>query len=332
MYNSYTNDHSDNCSCYSIMNPSHWYNAPIPVSQYNFIVDTPPSNSREMRNKAEKMRRDKLNSYISELACLVPLISKSPKRMDKTSILRLTATHLRIYQTLLNGNSERMDMPRHFDQMVLENLVYEQLRGFLLILTGNGKVVFVSHTVENILGHAQTDLMGQSIFNITAQEDHDRFRMYITSDSIPEREWRKYFNIRLRRAGPRSESPVYESVNVMGMQRMTSINQTQSSQDSSSSNSRDVSSQSVSNEMWVFFVRLYRPEPISDQLVEASKEEYVTRHLVDGKIINCDQRISFIAGYMIEEVSGECAFSFMHRDDVRFVMIALRQSEFTADT
>lgn len=76
-------------------------------------------------------------------------------------------------------------------------------------------------------------------------------------------------------------------------------------------------------------MRLNRPEPITDQLMEASKDEYVTRHLIDGRIINCDQRISFIAGYMIEEVSGLTAFKFMHRDDVRWVMIALRQSKHT---
>lgn len=72
---------------------------------------------------------------------------------------------------------------------------------------------------------------------------------------------------------------------------------------------------------------MVRPEPLVDQLIEASKDEYVTRHLVDGRIINCDQRISFIAGYMTEEVAGLSAFNFMHREDVRWVMIALRQSK-----
>ncbi|KAJ8924625.1 hypothetical protein NQ315_000775 [Exocentrus adspersus] len=56
-----------------------------------------------MRNKAEKQRRDRLNAFIGELATLVPMVARSAKRMDKTSILRLTATHLRIYQTLING-------------------------------------------------------------------------------------------------------------------------------------------------------------------------------------------------------------------------------------
>lgn len=62
-------------------------------------------------------------------------------------------------------------------------------------------------------------------------------------------------------------------------------------------------------------------------LLEADKDEYVTRHLVDGRIIFCDHRISVVAGYMAEEVSGKSAFAFMHKDDFRWTMIGLRQSE-----
>ncbi|XP_065162211.1 basic helix-loop-helix ARNT-like protein 1 isoform X1 [Atheta coriaria] len=316
-----------NGNCHTTYNPpmNHymnmldqtWYNDML-AANYNSIADQSSSNSREQRNKAEKMRRDKLNYYISELAGLVPLISTSPKRMDKTSILRLTATHLRIYQTLVNGNCERMNMPREIDQIVLENLVCEQLGGFLMILAGNGKVIFVSPTVENILGHLQTDLMGQSVFNVIAPDDQSRFKTYLRTDLVTESDWRKYFNLRLRRAGPRSESPVYEAIEVMGVKQVT-----RSHLPEAESHSRDL--QAVNTDMWVFFMRLNRPEPITDQLMEASKDEYVTRHLIDGRIINCDQRISFIAGYMIEEVSGLTAFKFMHRDDVRWVMIALRQ-------
>lgn len=44
------------------------------------------------------MRRDKINKLITELGKLVPLVFNSPKRVDKTSILRLTSTYLRIKQ------------------------------------------------------------------------------------------------------------------------------------------------------------------------------------------------------------------------------------------
>lgn len=64
--------------------------------------------------------------------------------------------------------------------------------------------------------------MGQSIFNLISPEDIDRFRMYINPNSdMSEADWRKYFNIHIKRAGPRNESPVYELVNIMGMQRPT---------------------------------------------------------------------------------------------------------------
>jgi PAS domain-containing protein len=53
--------------------------------------------------------------------------------------------------------------------------------------------------------------------------------------------------------------------------------------------------------------------------------EYWTRHLVDGRIVQCDQSISLALGYMTEEVTGTSAFVFMHKDDVRWVICVLRQ-------
>jgi hypothetical protein len=46
----------------------------------------------------EKHRRDKMNAHISNLALLVPTVANSPKKMDKTSILRLTAAFLRLHK------------------------------------------------------------------------------------------------------------------------------------------------------------------------------------------------------------------------------------------
>lgn len=60
--------------------------------------------------------------------------------------------------------------------------------------------------------------MGQNIFNITAPEDQDMLRMHLNSQELAiDADWRKYFDVHLRRAGPRSEAPVYEAVRFMGM-------------------------------------------------------------------------------------------------------------------
>lgn len=73
---------------------------------------------------------------------------------------------------------------------------------------------------------------------------------------------------------------------------------------------------------------LPKKRPITElSIMDANKDEYVTRHLVDGRIIYCDHRVSVVAGYMSEEVSGLNAFAFMHKDDFRWTMIGLRQSK-----
>ena len=75
--------------------------------------------------------------------------------------------------------------------------------------------------------------------------------------------------------------------------------------------------------------RLYKEKEVSSFcLLEAKKEEYMTRHEPSGKMINVDHRIAIVAGYMCEEVIGLSAFNFMHKDDVTWVMIALKQSTY----
>nr|QCC26555.1 methoprene-tolerant [Harmonia axyridis] len=284
----------------------------------------PPSNSREMRNKAEKLRRDKLNSYIGELAKMVPTVAKSPKRMDKTSILRLSAAHLRVYHTLMNGKIKlQVQMPKEVDQGMLEQIVYNELGGFMMILDANAKIMFVSPTVENLLGYLQTDLMGQSIYNVTLQLDHDILRKHlVVGNSIDNNSNRDYFMISLKRAGPRSEMPVYERVRVMSVFKSISYSY---DVDEHPSTSVGVPLTQIGSDIWLLFMRTNRPEKIPLRMMESSKDEYYTRHLVDGRIVCCDQRISLIAGYFTDEVFGISAFKFMHIDDVRWVIIALRQ-------
>lgn len=88
---------------------------------------------------------------------------------------------------------------------------------------------------------------------------------------------------------------------------------------------------STSNDIiLVSTARLLRKRTIGTELslLEANKNEYFTRHLVNGEIVFCDHRISIVAGYMSDEVIRNSAFKFMHKDDVRWTIVALRDSKF----
>jgi len=90
------------------------------------------------------------------------------------------------------------------------------------------------------------------------------------------------------------------------------------------------STESTSNDIvFAGVATLPKKRPITElSIIDANKNEYVTRHLLDGHIIYCDHRVSIVAGYMSEEVTGANAFKFMHKDDSKWTILGLRQSKY----
>uniref|UniRef100_W8C156 Circadian locomoter output cycles protein kaput n=1 Tax=Ceratitis capitata TaxID=7213 RepID=W8C156_CERCA len=69
--------------------------------------------------------------------------------------------------------------------------------------------------------------------------------------------------------------------------------------------------------------RIIRPPKFVNSICNSL--EYRTRHLIDGRILECDQKIGLVAGYMAGEVRGTSPFTFIHDDDMPYVIVALRQ-------
>uniref|UniRef100_A0A182MNT8 Methoprene-tolerant protein n=1 Tax=Anopheles culicifacies TaxID=139723 RepID=A0A182MNT8_9DIPT len=343
-------------------------------------------NGREARNRAEKNRRDKLNGSIQELSAMVPHVAESPRRVDKTAVLRFSAHGLRVDYVFGKSKPDETVKPEAQDSL------FRMLNGFLLTVTCRGQIVLVSPSVEQFLGHCQTDLYGQNLFNLTHPDDHALLKQQLIPSNLvnmfdngpgtsggtscgsappllspidgtitngtdnaefqrshdEEEEIDKKlrldhrrFSIRMARAGPRSEATTYELVTIDGSFRradsaprgtakpggtsgggggMQIVRRARGRDDAiplHSINGNDI--------VLIGLARVMKVPSICDRLIEACKYEYKTRHLIDGRIVQCDQRISIVAGYLTDEVSGLSPFTFMHRDDVRWVIVALRQ-------
>ena len=57
---------------------------------------------RPSRNLSEKKRRDKLNIYISELAAMVPACANSQRKLDKTTVLKMTVAYMKMHNGEIN--------------------------------------------------------------------------------------------------------------------------------------------------------------------------------------------------------------------------------------
>ncbi|XP_067642339.1 uncharacterized protein gce isoform X2 [Eurosta solidaginis] len=315
------------------------------------------SNSgREARNRAEKNRRDKLNGCIQELSTMVPHVANSQRRVDKTTILRCATHGLRLVYTF--GKSHNQSRPQYTDSLM------ELLDRFFIVITCHGEIVLVSSSVEQHLGHCQIDLYGQNILNITHPEDHNIMKQQLIPTDLDElfnaqcdgdpnerkrtkeeeehidkrlRADKRSFTVRLARAGPRSEPTSYEIVKIEGNFRRSDaaprdkrVNTFPSTlQIIRRSRGRDdtipLHTISGNDIVLIATTRIIRLPKVINSVFEANTMKYKTRHLIDGRIIDCDQGIGLVAGYMTDEVQNLSPFTFMHQDDVRWVIVALRQ-------
>lgn len=164
------------------------------------------SNGREARNLAEKQRRDKLNASIQELATMVPHAAESTRRLDKTAVLRFATHGLRLQYIFgksatrrrrrLNvkaaggagpgasvggGNGNAISAG---DTPQLTDTLMQLLDSFFLTLTCNGQIVLVSGSVEQLLGHCQSDLYGQNLLQITHPDDQALLRQQLIPRDI----------------------------------------------------------------------------------------------------------------------------------------------------
>ncbi len=65
----------------------------------------------------------------------------------------------------------------------LSSALLETIEGFMLIVTSLGKIVYISESVEKLLGHSQLDLMGQSLYTICHNGDHELLRHHLQPSS-----------------------------------------------------------------------------------------------------------------------------------------------------
>nr|XP_033331823.1 circadian locomoter output cycles protein kaput-like isoform X1 [Megalopta genalis] len=333
-------------------------------------MDLPvPSNPRAARNMAEKQRRDNHNTNITAMGKLVPAVAESPRKMDKISILRLATAFLRSNYTLGRGTIDFL--PRELGCLDLEKYIVDNLiesGGFFIVVTTTGKIVYVSRQVQEHLGHTQGDLLGYSLYDFIHPRDREELTKNLkvedlqgvagsSSSSLPQlsnaanenstssedsstlrhernpfREQRRIFELRmLHRTASRREHTQYEWFELSGMLKLAESCRNPESQ-ANRARHRDIGS--TSNDIiFVGVARLLMKRSITGiSIIDANKDEYLTRHLVDGRILYCDHRVSVVAGYLAEEVSGLSAFNFMHKDDLWWAMIALRQMYVRAET
>ncbi|XP_060803277.1 protein cycle isoform X2 [Amyelois transitella] len=295
------------------------------------------ASDRESRIIAEKQRRSQYNAQITQISALLTDIVHSQRKVDKTSVLRLAANKLRNEHVF--GDSITCGHIETWSSSFVK--YFDLFDGIMLAVTCRGRIFLVSPNVQEKLGYCHIDLLGQDLYNYVHYEDKDILNQHIYPPELRSGCSRRLleehhnFHIRIMRANAKSDPPRYEQCRVDGVLRRADRATTNAVQDEQTIRRQRVRhnrtfSSSGNDIVFIGMIHVQSNALPARILPPTAYTEYWTRHLIDGRIVQCDQSISLAAGYMTEEVTVVLADS----DALRAVKLdpAVLEAQLTVHT
>ncbi|XP_054198259.1 neuronal PAS domain-containing protein 2 isoform X18 [Homo sapiens] len=182
---------------------------------------------RASRNKSEKKRRDQFNVLIKELSSMLP---GNTRKMDKTTVLEKVIGFLQKHNEV-SAQTEICDIQQDWKPSFLSNeeftqLMLEALDGFIIAVTTDGSIIYVSDSITPLLGHLPSDVMDQNLLNFLPEQEHSEVYKILSSHMLvtdsPSPEYLKsdsdleFYCHLLRGSLNPKEFPTYEYIKFVG--------------------------------------------------------------------------------------------------------------------
>ncbi|NXO36703.1 AHR protein, partial [Locustella ochotensis] len=145
-----------------------------------------PSPAEGVKSNPSKRHRDRLNAELDRLASLLPFPQDVIAKLDKLSVLRLSVSYLRA-KSFFDGPPRSRELLFLYSNLEQTSRIYKStekfavflpqaLNGFVLVVTADALVFYVSSTIQDYLGFQQSDIIHQSVFELIHTEDRPEFQ------------------------------------------------------------------------------------------------------------------------------------------------------------
>uniref|UniRef100_A0A8C8M3U0 Hypoxia-inducible factor 1-alpha n=1 Tax=Oncorhynchus tshawytscha TaxID=74940 RepID=A0A8C8M3U0_ONCTS len=277
------------------------------------IVRVSSDRRKEKSRDAARCRRGKESEVFYELAQELPLPHSVTSNLDKASIMRLAISYLHM-RNLLSTDKLNCEMDSQLNGSYLK-----AIEGFLMVLSEDGDMIYLSENVNKCLGLAQIDLTGLSVFEYTHPCDHEELREMLvhrtgTSKKSKEPNTERSFFLRMkctltnRGRTVNVKSATWKVLHCSGHVR---VHESPAEQSPGGHKEPSVP----------YLVLVCDPIPHPSNIeAPLDTKTFLSRHTLDMKFTYCDERITELMGYDPEDLLNRSVYEYYHALDSDHLM------------
>ncbi|XP_069589797.1 hypoxia-inducible factor 1-alpha [Ranitomeya imitator] len=265
---------------------------------------------KEKSRDAARCRRGKEAEVFYELSHQLPLPHNVSSHLDKASIMRLTISYLRVRRLLDAGNTdEESELEKQLNCFYLK-----ALEGFVLVLTEEGDMIYLSENVNKCMGLTQFELTGHSVFDFTHPCDHEELREMLTLRNGPAKKGKE--QITERSFFLRMKCTLTSRGRTVNIKSATwkVLHCTGHMQVYNSCNNQNHCGYKKPPMTCMVLICEPIPHPSNIEFPLDSKT-FLSRHSLDMKFSYCDERVTELVGYDPEELLGRSVYEYYHALD-----------------
>ncbi|XP_044731137.1 hypoxia-inducible factor 1-alpha isoform X2 [Chrysoperla carnea] len=278
---------------------------------------------KEKSRDAARCRRSRETEIFSELANALPLSKEAVSQLDKASVMRLAISYLKIRD--LVKILPKIEPPKELSEADDESVFLKALDGFMIVISDEGDIVYLSENVSEFLGISQVDLMGQNIYEYSHACDHDEVRSILTTKGNNEQQTviqtRSFFlrlkcTITSKGRNVNLKSATYKVIHFTGhiLSLETEIKKPTKDEDNEQNNNKN--SNNSNNNQQKCLIAIGQPIPHPSNIeVPLDKKTFLSKHSLDMKFTYADEIMLDVLGFDPDDLVGKSVYDYHHALD-----------------
>ena len=265
------------------------------------IAITGSSEKRKEKSRdAARNRRSQEADIFNQLCGALPVPPNIQAQLDKSSVMRIAISDLKLSKIKARDDEEDTD-----DKT--DPLWIKALEGFVILLSRDVDIIFVSESVSKYLGISQIDLIGQCLLDFLHPCDHNEIIDILTRKSSTKDERSKLFlrmkcTLTSKGRSVNLKSASYKVIKLSGKFRQFEM--------------EEKDDEDKENLVQRYLVAVGEPIPHpSDIEIPLDCNTFLSKHNMDMTFTYCDERIEKLIGYDSEKLEGKSIYNYHHALD-----------------